>query len=86
MKIQAKKNLRHDFLSQISHKKAKTGYWRAYPCVRDSRFEKAFLSDFCLAVQMSPKSNCIWTAARRIGGDVSCSSVSMSAIKADSLL
>ena len=26
------------------------------------RFEKAVLSDFCLAVQMSPKSNCIWTA------------------------
>ena len=34
------------------------------------RFEKAVLSDFCFAVQMSPKSNCIWTADNRMGGEV----------------
>ena len=37
------------------------------------RFEKAVLSDFHFAVQMSPKSNCIWTADNRMGGEVSCS-------------
>ena len=30
------------------------------------RFEKAILSDFYFAVQISPKSNCIWTAANRM--------------------
>ena len=32
------------------------------------RFEKAVLSDFNFAVQMSPKSNCIWTADNRMVG------------------
>lgn len=49
------------------------------------RFEKAVLSDFCFAVQMSPKSNCIWTADNRMGGEVSCSFFSMHAVKVDNL-
>ena len=47
------------------------------------RFEKAVLSDFCFAVQMLLKSNCIWTADNRMGGEVSCSSLSMHAVKVD---
>ena len=66
-----------------SHKKSKTGYWQEYSCVNGIRFEKAVLSDFHFAVQMSPKSNCIWTADNRMGGEVSCSSLSIHAIKAD---
>ena len=34
---------------------------------------------------MSPKSNCIWTADNRMGGEVPCSSLSMLAIKIDNL-
>ena len=49
------------------------------------RFEKTVLSDFRFAVQMSPKSNCIWMADNRMGGEVSCSSLSMHAVKVDNL-
>ena len=46
--------------------------------------KKRFLSDFRFAV--SAKSNCIWTADRWMGGDVSCSFFSIREINEDSLL
>jgi len=44
----------------------KKGGWTAFLRESRYRFEKAVLSDFRFAVQMSPKSNCIWTADRRM--------------------
>ena len=58
--------------------------WTAFLSESRSHFEKAFLSDFRFAVQMSPKSNCIGTADRRMGGEGPCSSLSMREIKVDS--
>ena len=72
-------------MSQISHKNLKTWYYRTCFCVRYDRFEKVVLSNLYFAIQMLPKSNCIWMAERRMGGDVSCSSFSMKAINEDSL-
>ena len=59
--------------------------WTAFLSGSRCRFEKAVLSDFRFAVQMSPKSNCIWTADKRMGGEVPCSSFSTREIREDSL-
>jgi len=53
---------------------------KAILCAEQCRFEKAVLSDLAFAVQMSLKSNCIWTMDNRMGGNVSCSSFSILAI------
>jgi len=48
---------------------SKKGVWTAFLSKNRCRFEKAVLSDFRFAVQMSLKSNCIWTADKRMGGN-----------------
>ena len=78
-------NFLNKFFSQISHKKAKTWYLRAYSCVRSCRFEKAVLSNFRFVVQVKIKLNCICVSDKRMGGEFSCSSFSIREINVDKL-